>query len=426
VHANDSRLKSFVDVPSGSHFPIQNLPYGIFAPDNDPVPRAGVAIGDWVLDLGAVADAGALALEAGERHVFAEPNLLPLFALGPARWRRVRKSISMLLRADNPRLRDDAPLRDRALIRASRSTLHLPVQPSGFTDFYSSREHATNVGRMFRDAERALLPNWLELPVAYNGRPSSIVPSGTPVRRPNGQIFEHGAARPSFGPTQKLDFEVEVAFVVGQGNALGDPIAVADAEAHIFGLVLLNDWSARDQQQWEYRPLGPFNSKSFATSISPWIVTLDALEPFRVPGPAQNPDPLPYLRDPARRGFDIALEVALQTSGTALPSVVTRTNSKYVYWSIAQQLAHHTVSGCNTRPGDVMASGTVSGPDPAEFGSLLELTWNGMAPISLTDGVKRTFLEDDDEVTMAGYCRGADYAIGFGKVRGRILPAHPF
>jgi fumarylacetoacetase len=298
------------------------------------------------------------------------------------------------------------------------------MRPAGYTDFYSSREHATNVGKLFRDPEHALLPNWLEMPVAYNGRASSVVPSGTPVRRPSGQIRPDDRQRPIFGPSRRLDFELEVAFVVGEGNALGQPIAVDDAEDHIFGLVLLNDWSARDLQQWEYQPLGPFNSKSFATSISPWIVTLDALEPFRIPGQVQDPEPLAYLRERDRRGFDIALEVAVRSSGTSMASTITRSNSKHVYWSIAQQLAHHTVSGCNALPADLMASGTISGPGGASLGSLLELTLGGTIPIALGDGLRRTFLHDDDEVIMTGYCDGPGYRVGFGDVRGRVVAAH--
>ncbi len=395
----------------------------MFSTDEDPIARLGVAIGDRILDVPAVASAGALELEPCDRHVFDEPGLAGLFSARRAGWRRVRARISALLRADNARLRDDALLRARALVAASRATMHMPVSPAGFTDFYSSREHATNVGKLFRDPEHALLPNWLELPVAYNGRASSVVRSGTPVRRPSGQMRAPGAERPSFGPSRQLDFELEVAFVIGEGNELGHPIAVDDAENHIFGLVLLNDWSARDIQQWEYQPLGPFNSKSFATSISPWIVTLDALEPFRIAGPLQNPEPLEYLRERNRRGFDIALEVELSHGGSGERSTVTRSNFKHVYWSIAQQLAHHTVSGCNTVPSDLMASGTVSGPDRASLGSLLELTVGGTTPIALGNGVSRTFLQDDDEVIMTGSCDGPEYRVGFGDVRGRVIAA---
>ena len=423
LEANDARLTSFVDVPRGSHFPIQNLPYGMFSTEDDRMARPGIAIGEYILDLHAVAAAGALQLDERERHVFDEPGLAGVLAAGRAGWRRIRERISTLLRSDTPHLRDDRALRVRALRPAAQATLHLPVRPAGFTDFYSSREHATNVGTLFRGPQNALLPNWLELPVAYNGRASSVVPSGTAVRRPSGQTRPAGAQRPSFGRSRAVDFELEVAAIVGEGNALGEPIAVDHAEAHIFGLLLLNDWSARDLQQWEYQPLGPFNSKSFATSISPWIVTLDALEPFRIPGPRQDPEPLDYLRERRRRGFDIALDVALRHPGARANSVVTRSNFKHVYWSVAQQLAHHTVSGCNTLAGDLLASGTVSGPDASSLGCLLELTAGGTQPLVLTDGITRTYLEDDDEVIMTGYCAGPAYGIGFGEVRGRIIPA---
>jgi fumarylacetoacetase len=275
---------------------------------------------------------------------------------------------------------------------------------------------------MFRDPKNALLPNWLHVPIAYNGRASSVVVSGTPIRRPRGQLKAPDAERPFFGPTRKLDFELETAFIVGEGNALAEPIAIAEAEHHIFGLVLMNDWSARDIQQWEYVPLGPFNSKTFGTSISPWIVTLDALEPFRVAGPAQDPPPLPYLVHSGDHAFDIHLELSLKPAGGEA-ATICRTNFKHLYWSMAQQLAHHTVSGCNTRVGDLMGSGTISGPTPNSRGSLLELAWNGQRPLALPGGATRSFLEDGDEVIITGWCQGDGYRVGFGEVRGQILPA---
>jgi fumarylacetoacetase len=304
----------------------------------------------------------------------------------------------------------------------AEAELHLPLEIPGYTDFYSSKEHATNVGSMFRDPKNALLPNWLHVPIAYNGRASSVVVSGTLIRRPLGQTKAPDAEAPTFGPSRKLDFELETAFVVGAGNALGEPIPVAEAERHIFGLVLLNDWSARDIQQWEYVPLGPFNSKSFATSISPWIVTLDALAPFRVAGPEQSPAPLPYLAQTGARGIDLRLEIALAAAGEP-PATISRTNARYLYWSMAQQLAHHTVSGCSTRVGDLMASGTISGPTPDSLGSLLELAGNGRKPLVLPGGAQRSFLEDGDEVAMTGWCQGDGYRVGFGEVRGRIVAA---
>ena len=414
--------RSFVEIAADSHFPIQNLPYGIFKTPGDARPRAGVAIGDCVLDLAVLEGAGLLAVAPAGERVFAREELNAFIALGRQAWLAARLRIGELLRHDNAELRDDTALRARALVPMRDASMQLPVDIGGYTDFYSSKEHATNVGSMFRDPKNALLPNWLHVPIAYNGRASSVVVSGTPIRRPKGQLKPPDAERPVFGPTRKLDFELETAFIVGEGNALGEPISIAEAERHIFGLVLMNDWSARDIQQWEYVPLGPFNSKTFGTSISPWIVTLDALEAFRVAGPAQDPPPLPYLAHSGDHAFDIHLELSLKTAdGEA--TTICRTNLRRLYWSMAQQLAHHTVSGCNTRVGDLMGSGTISGPAPDSRGSLLELTWNGQKPLELVGGATRTFLEDGDEVIITGWCQGNGYRVGFGEVRGEILPA---
>lgn len=421
---NHPRRRSFVPVAADSHFPIQNLPFGIFSTPADPERRVGVAIGDRVLDLSVIAAAGLLPAEA-DADVFTQSSLNPFITNGPAVWRSVRAAVSHLLDAETPTLRDDTALRARALVPMADARMHLPVEVGGYTDFYSSRHHAANVGRMFRGVDKPLLPNWLHLPVAYNGRASSVVVSGTPIPRPLGQTIAPGEETPRFGPCAKLDFELETAFVVGVGNPLGVPVPVDDAESRIFGVVLLNDWSARDIQQWEYAPLGPFNAKSFGTSISPWVVTLDALEPFRVPGPVQEPEPLPYLRAQGDHAFDVALEVAVRPAGDERTTTVCRSNLRHLYWSMAQQLAHHTVSGCNTRVGDLMASGTISGPEPESFASLLELTWNGRDPLTLAGGVTRTFLEDGDAVTITGWCQGDGYRIGFGTVGGRILPAPP-
>ena len=414
--------QSFVDVAPDSHFPIQNLPFGVFSTTADSRPRGGVAIGDFVLDLAALEEAGLLAVAPPGRRVFDRDTLNAFIALGRPVWAYARSRIGELLSEDHAELRDNAGLRGRALVPMREAQVRLPVAIGGYTDFYSSKEHATNVGSMFRDPKNALLPNWRHLPVAYNGRASSVVVSGTPIRRPRGQLKTPDAEQPIFGPTRKLDFELETAFIVGEGNALGEPLAVDQAERHIFGLVLMNDWSARDIQQWEYVPLGPFNAKTFATSVSPWIVTLDALAPFRVAGPVQDPRPLPYLAQTGAHGLDIHLEIALASS-TAAPATISRTNARHLYWSMAQQLAHHTVSGCNTRVGDLMGSGTISGSTPESFGSLLELTWNGTRPLALPGGATRSFLEDDDEVIMTGWCQGDGYRIGFGEVRGSILPA---
>jgi fumarylacetoacetase len=413
---------SFVDVAADSHFSLHNLPYGIFATADRPQPRAGVAIGQSVLDLSLLEDAGLLRIAPRDERVFDRPTLNAFIALGRPAWTAARSRIGELLRRETAELRDDAALRSRALVPLSRARLMLPLAIGGYTDFYSSREHATNVGSMFRDPKNALLPNWLHMPVAYNGRASSVVVSGTPVRRPHGQIKLPEAEQPIFGASRKLDFELETACVVGEGNALGVAVPTAAAEEHIFGLVLMNDWSARDIQQWEYVPLGPFNSKTFATSISPWIVTLDALEPFRVAGPPQQPQPLPYLMQAGPHAFDIELALRLKPRGGEAVTIC-RTNFRYLYWSMAQQLAHHTISGCNLRVGDLLGSGTISGSREDSRGSLLELAWNGTRPLALGGGATRAFLEDGDEVIITGWCQGDGYRVGFGEVRGEILPA---
>ncbi|WER48167.1 fumarylacetoacetase [Cupriavidus sp. WKF15] len=403
-----------------THFPLQNLPYGIFSVKGQPA-RVGVAIGKFVLDLAALDEAGLL--PAAAKGSFAAASLNRFIALGKPVWSETRQRLTALLSGADAALRDNAALRDRALVPSDQVTLHLPVEIPGYTDFYSSKEHATNVGRMFRDPENALLPNWLEIPIGYNGRASSVVVSGTDLRRPNGQIKLPNEARPVFGPCRKLDFELEVGFIVGKESALGEPVSTADAPDHMFGMVLLNDWSARDIQQWEYVPLGPFNSKTFGTSISPWVVTMQALEPFRRDNPAQSPEPLPYLQQHGKNAYDIALEVALRPQGAAAPSTICRTNFKAMYWTMAQQLAHHTVSGCNVRVGDLMGSGTISGTTPDSYGSLLELTRNGAEPLKLADGSSRAFLEDGDEIVMTGFAAGDGFVVGFGEVSGKILPA---
>jgi fumarylacetoacetase len=326
-----------------------------------------------------------------------------------------------LLRQDNPTLRDDEQLRAQALWPLAEVELHLPAAIGDYTDFYSSKEHASNVGTMFRGPENALMPNWLYLPVAYHGRASSVVPSGTAIRRPQGQTKADDAPAPTFGPSRLLDFEVEMGFFIGPGNILGRPIPVSAAADHIFGLVLVNDWSARDIQRWEYQPLGPFLAKNFATTISPWVVTLEALEPFRCPGPAQEPRPLPYLQSVGHWAYDIQLEVALQSEAMSEAVIITRSNFRYLYWNMAQQLAHHTVNGCNLRPGDLLASGTISGPTPDSYGSMLELTWRGTKPIHLPTGETRTFLHDGDQLSLTGWCQGDGYRVGFGQVMGKIV-----
>lgn len=424
--ANDPTLRSFVTVSPESHFSIQNLPFGVFRRHGGDEPRIGVAIGTQVLDLAELARAGLLDLAALPGDFFRhQRSLNGLFAAGRTAWREVRERISVLLRHDEPTLRDDASLRDRALLAQADVEPLLPAHIGDYTDFYSSREHATNVGTMMRGPQNALMPNWLHLPIAYHGRASSIVVSGTDVQRPLGQMKADDAAAPTFGPSRVLDFELELGFFVGTGNPLGRPISVAQVPEHVFGTVLVNDWSARDVQKWEYQPLGPFLAKNFATSISPWVVTLDALEPFRVSGPPQDPPPLPYLRSPGEWAFDIHLEVWLQTARMDRPQRISATNSKYLYWNVCQQVAHHTINGCNLQPGDLLATGTISGPSPDSLGSLLELAWKGTRPLTLPGGETRTALQDGDRLTLTGWCQGPGYRVGLGEVTARVLPAVP-
>ncbi len=419
----DPGLKSFIDVAPDAHFPIQNLPYGVFTPRPHAVPRVGVAIGDFVLDLSVLEERGLFKHPAIRSHrPFSNPSLNEFMGMGKDVWKAARARISRLLRAETPTLRDDAELREQALLPMASVEMLLPAEIGDYTDFYSSKEHATNVGTMFRGKENALMPNWLYLPVGYHGRASSVIVSGVDVRRPCGQTKPDDGP-PRFGPTRLLDFELEMGFFVGPGNPLGERIDIAHAADHIFGFVLVNDWSARDIQKWEYVPLGPFLGKNFATTVSPWVVTLEALEPFRTEGPAQDPEPLPYLRSEPRRAYDVHLEVALQPETAGTPHTLCRSNFRYMYWNVCQQLAHHTVNGCNARPGDLMASGTISGPTEDSYGSLLELTWRGTKPITLPNGETRTFIADGDRVLMTGWAQGRGYRIGFGEAAARVLPA---
>jgi fumarylacetoacetase len=416
-------MKSFIDVAPDSHFPIQNLPFGVFRPAQGAA-RVGVAIGDYVLDLSVLEEAGQFrSAEFQGRAVFADDALNAFLSLGRPAWRKAREIIQNLLSSETATLRDDSALRARAFHARKELTMQLPARIGDYTDFYSSYHHAHNVGTMLRGPENALMPNWKWLPVAYHGRASSIVVSGTDVRRPHGQTKPPEATTPSFGPSRSFDYELESAFLVGPGNTLGSSIPVDKATDHIFGLVLMNDWSARDVQAWEYQPLGPFLAKNFCTSISPWVVTLDALEAFRKPLPAQDPEPLPYLRAPNDFTYDIQLEAHLQSATMDSPHIITRTNFQNLYWSIAQQLAHHTVNGCNLQPGDLLASGTISGSTEESRGCMLELTWRGANPLTLPNGETRKWLEDGDTLTITGWAQGDGYRIGFGEVTGRVLPA---
>lgn len=410
-------LKSFIEVHPESDFSIQNLPYGVFSTKANPNPRAGTRIGDVVIDLALIDEESLF----GTRHgFFADSTLNRFMSSGRNVWREVRQRLISLLSSDNSPLKDEA-LKSRVFLPAEEIQMHLPAAIGNFTDFYASREHATNVGIMFRGRENALMPNWLHLPVGYHGRASSMALSGTEVIRPRGQVASNGA--PQFVPSGSLDFELELGFLIGAGNELGEPIPITEAHEHIFGMVLINDWSARDIQAWEYQPLGPFLAKNFATSISPWVVTMDALEPFRLHGPKQDPAPLPYLTIDSANGYDIHLEVTLQSANMDSPQTISRSNMKYLYWSMEQMLAHHTVTGCNMRTGDLCGTGTISGPTEDSYGSMLELTWRGDKPIRLTNGEERKFLQDGDTVTMKGFCKGDGYRVGFGEVTGKVLPA---
>ena len=432
--------RSFIDVPPESDFPIQNLPYGIFKPRNGG-PRAGVAIGDLILDLSLLEELGhfrdvvANAAPGGRirndlppgtaaaTSLFSGDSLNAFMALGRPAWKKTREILQHLLSAETAKLRDNTELRARAFHKQSEVTMQLPARIGDYTDFYSSYHHAHNVGTMLRGPDNALMPNWKWLPVAYHGRASSIVVSGAEVKRPKGQTKPPDASSPVYGPSKSLDFELETAFFIGPGNSLGQPVPIDRAEDHIFGIVLMNDWSARDIQTWEYQPLGPFLAKNFCTSISPWVVTLEALEPFRTGLSAQDPAPLAYLKRANDFTFDIHLEARLQTAKMTEPQTITRTNFQNLYWSIAQQLAHQTVNGCNLQPGDLLASGTISGPTEDSRGCMLELTWRGANPLQLSSGETRKWLEDGDTLSITGWCQGDGYRIGFGAVNGRVISA---
>lgn len=419
-HPNDPSLRSFIAVDPASDFPIQNLPYGVFSTKDGRAPRLGVAIGDYVLDLWELEQDGLIS--AGDPGTFAG-GLNALMHLGPKVWSKTRARISELLRHDNPELRDNEQLRSRAFVLMRDAKLHMPFAVSGYTDFYSSKEHATNVGVMFRGKDNALQPNWLHMPIAYNGRASTVVVSGTKVKRPRGQLKPPNVELPSFAPCKRLDFELEMGVVIGQPSPMGGMLSEQQAEEMIFGFVLLNDWSARDIQQWEYVPLGPFLAKAFATSISPWVVTREALEPFRLNGPEQQPVPLDYLKQTRPQNYDVELDVSLRGAGANAPASISRTNFKYMYWSSVQQLMHHASSGCAMNVGDLLGSGTISGPEKNQRGSLLEISWNGTEPVELPGGAKRSFLEDGDSLVMRGWCQGNGYRVGFGEVEGTIVAA---
>ena len=418
--ANDPSRKTWINVPENSDFPIQNIPFGVFITKEDVI-TIGTRIGNCAIDMGALQQLGYFEGIELTGDMFMQDTLNDFISDGKKTWRLVRNRLAELFDENNPKLRDNSAHREIIIFKVEDIEMLLPVQIGDYTDFYSSKEHATNVGKMFRDPENALLPNWLHIPVGYHGRSSTIVPSGIPVHRPYGQTLPNGETNPVFGPSKLVDFELETAFITTDANLMGEPIPVEEAEEHIFGMVLFNDWSARDIQKWEYVPLGPFLAKNFASSISPWIVTMDALEPFRVKGPEQSPEPLPYLQQKGAKAFDINLEVSIKPENST-ETVVSRSNFKYMYWSMSQQLAHHTINGCRINSGDMMGSGTISGPTPTSYGSMLELTWGGKNPIQLADGSERKFINDNDTVIMKGYCENQEVRIGFGEVSSKLLP----
>ena len=416
-------LRSFIEVEVSSHFPIQNLPYGAYETEEGEIHLCS-AIGDFIVDLFVLDEEGLFDSPLlKDQYVFQDSTLNYFMSLGKEVWNEARGKLQEILSEDNPVLRDNEVLRERVLKPIKDVEMVLPVQIGDYTDFYSSEQHAFNVGKMFRGEENALMPNWKHLPVGYHGRASSVVISGTDLHRPKGQTIPNDSDTPIFGPCKLLDFELEMGFFSGPGNELGNPIDIKEAEDHIFGLTLVNDWSARDIQKWEYQPLGPFLAKNWATSISPWIIPIQALEPFRIGCEKQDPKPLEYLQQKNRSTFDIQLEVYLMNKNLSEPHKICTSNFKNLYWTMAQQLAHHTVTGCNVQPGDLYASGTISGPREDSYGSMLELTWKGTNPLELPSGEERKFIEDGDEVIMTGFAAGEGYRIGFGEVRGKILPA---
>ncbi len=421
IAANNPALKSWVAVPENSDFSIQNLPFGIFKTANL-TPRVGVRIGGSVLDLKTLFILGYLENLPFELSDFDSEYLNSMMKKGKLAVRQLRNRISKLLDVDFTDLQKNQHHADQVLIDANSVEMCMPVQIGDYTDFYSSKEHATNVGIMFRDPANALLPNWLWIPVGYHGRASSVILSGQNIHRPKGQIKPNDNEDPIFAASRQVDFELEMGFITFDGKPLGDSISTAEADEYIFGLCLFNDWSARDIQKWEYVPLGPFLAKNFASSMSAWIVTLDALQPYVVETPNQEPKVLSYLEFEGKKSYDINLQVAIQPENTA-ETVISNSNFKYMYWNMAQQLAHHTVNGCNIRTGDLMGSGTISGPTEDSYGSMLELCWKGTKPLKMNDGSERRFILDGDTVIMRGHCVANGVRIGFGDVKAKLLAA---
>lgn len=422
IKANNPQLKTWIEVPENSDFPIQNIPFGIFKTSGKE-PRPATRIGNTVIDLSVLTDLGYFDnLEINNYGVFYSPVLNDFMELGKPVWRSVRERLSNIFNVDNNELQGNDEHINACCFEINDIEMMMPVDVGDYTDFYSSIEHATNVGTMFRDPNNALLPNWKHIPVGYHGRSSSIVVSGTDIHRPMGQTKADDSEVPVFGPSRLVDFELETAFITGRSSKLGEHISTDEAVDYIFGMVLFNDLSARDIQKWEYVPLGPFLSKNFGSVISPWIVTMDALQPFFVEGPKQDPPVLPYLKTQGKNNIDINLEVSLIPENNS-ETVICNSNYKYMYWNMNQQLAHHTINGCNINIGDMYGSGTISGPTPDSYGSMLELSWRGTKPLILNDGSERKFILDNDTIIMRGYADNGNYRIGFGECKTKILPA---
>ena len=420
LSANNPNRKTWLKTAKDTDFPIQNIPFGVFLTPDDII-TVGSRIGDYAIDLSALHQLGYFKDIALPDDVFLQDSLNDFISLGRKRWRQIRNRIAEIFDQENEELKNQENHLKKILFSVDEIEMQMPVIVGDYTDFYSSKEHAVNVGKMFRGAENALLPNWLHMPVAYHGRSSSIIPGGISVRRPQGQKMPKGAENPIFGASEKVDFELEMAFITTDANAMGEPIAVEEAEEYIFGMVIFNDWSARDLQRWEYVPLGPFLAKNFASSISAWVVTLDALEPFRTAGPKPEKEQLKYLQSSGDKTFDINLEVGL-TPENGKENLLVKSNFKYLYWNMSQQLAHHSITGCPIRSGDMMGSGTISGKEKNSFGSMLELTWNGENPIKLNDETERSFIKDNDTISMRAFCKNEAVKIGFGELKTKLLP----
>jgi fumarylacetoacetase len=420
ISANNTDRKSWINVPENSDFPIQNIPFGVFITKDDVI-TIGTRIGDCAIDMGALQQLNYFEGIDLTDDIFMQDTLNDFISDGKKTWRLVRNRLAELFDETNPKLRDNEEHKNIIIFKLEDIEMQLPVLIGDYTDFYSSKEHATNIGKMFNSPENIIPINWYHMPVGYHGRSSSVIPSGIAIHRPMGQTLPEDETTPVFGPSRMVDFELETAFITTDANVMGENIPINEAEDYIFGMVLLNDWSARDIQKWESWPLGPFLAKNFASSISPWIVTMDALEPFRTKGPNQNPAPLPYLQLKGKNNFDINLEVAIQPENGEKTTVI-KSNFKYMYWSMSQQLTHHTSNGCRVNSGDMMGSGTVSGPKHENFGSMMELTWGGKKPIKLENGSERKFINDGDTVTFNGYCKNNGVRIGFGEVSTKLLP----